>query len=244
MNSPVPARVNTPEAAEFYRRLQQVTTCIHDTENLSQLMLDVSPDICSLFNADRLTLYAVSEDKTAIVSRVKTGLTTSKELKLPIGPQSIAGFVALTRQTLNIKDVYDDAELAAIDSRLHFLKEVDRRSGYRTRQMLVAPILDGAELKGVLQVINSKISHPFGALEMDGVVQLCKTLATAIRQRANPTESPNRVLVSKYDGLVANGVLSADELRRSMQLAREQNQSVERIMMAEYHAQPDRKSVV
>ena len=238
MNSPAPARVNTPEAAEFYRRLQQVTTCIHDTENLSQLMLDVSPDICSLFNADRLTLYAVSEDKTAIVSRVKTGLTTSKELKLPIGPQSIAGFVALTRQFLNIKDVYDDAELAAIDSRLHFLKEVDRRSGYRTRQMLVAPILDGAELKGVLQVINSKISHPFGALEMDGVVQLCKTLATAIRQRANPSESPNRMLVSKYDGLVANGVLSADELRRSMQLAREQNQSVERIMMAEYHAQP------
>ena len=36
-----------------YRRLQQVTTCIHDTENLSQLMLDVSPDICSLFNADQ-----------------------------------------------------------------------------------------------------------------------------------------------------------------------------------------------
>ncbi|MDZ4152911.1 hypothetical protein, partial [Methylicorpusculum sp.] len=45
--------------ALFYKRLQQVTTRIHDTENLTNLMLDVSQDICSLLNADRFTLYAV-----------------------------------------------------------------------------------------------------------------------------------------------------------------------------------------
>lgn len=226
----------SPDAA-FYRRLQQVTTRIHDTENLTQLMLDVSSDICSLFNADRFTLYAVSEDKAAIVSRVKTGLNTSKELKLPIGPQSIAGFVALTKQTLNISDVYDDVELTTIDSRLHFLKEVDRRSGYRTRQMLVAPILDNGALKGVLQVINNKLDQPFGSLELDGVNQLCRTLATAIRQRVIPAEMRQRILVSKYDGLVANGILTSDELSRGMQLSREQGVPIECVLEAEYHAQ-------
>jgi hypothetical protein len=50
-----------------------------------------------LFNADRLTIYTVSEDKSSIVSKVKTGLSSFKDLKLPINDQSIAGFVALSR---------------------------------------------------------------------------------------------------------------------------------------------------
>lgn len=40
----------------FYRQLQQVSARIHETENLDQMMLEVSQDICKLFNADRLTL--------------------------------------------------------------------------------------------------------------------------------------------------------------------------------------------
>ena len=55
--------------ALFFRQLQQVTTRIHDTDNLDQLLLEVSSDICNLFNADRMTLYAVNEDRTAIVSK-------------------------------------------------------------------------------------------------------------------------------------------------------------------------------
>ena len=39
-----------------------VTTRIHETENIDQIMLEASQDVYSLFNADRLTLYAVSAD--------------------------------------------------------------------------------------------------------------------------------------------------------------------------------------
>ena len=127
--------------ALFYRQLQQVTARIHETENLEQIMLEASEDICKLFNADRLTLYAVNEDHSAIVSKVKTGLKSNRELKLPITPQSIAGYVAFSKRLLNLADVYDDEALKKIHPALAFLKEVDKRSGYRTRQMLVAPIL-------------------------------------------------------------------------------------------------------
>jgi GAF domain-containing protein len=50
--------------ALFYRQLQQVTTKIHETENIDQIMLEASQDICKLFNADRLTLYAINEDRS------------------------------------------------------------------------------------------------------------------------------------------------------------------------------------
>ena len=180
---------DVPEAL-FFRQLQRVTARIHETDNVEQLMLDVSADICRLFNADRLTLYVVNDDHTAIVSKIKTGLSSSKDLKLPIGIQSIAGYVAQSHKLLNLPDVYDQAALHEIHPDLHFLKEVDKRSGYLTRQMLVAPVLEGVALYGVLQLINNKGHRSFNALEVDGLEQLCQTLATAIRQRLHKANEP------------------------------------------------------
>ena len=65
-------------------------------------MLEASQDICKLFNADRLTLYAVNEDRTSIISKVKTGLNASRDLELSISAQSIAGYVALSKTLVSI----------------------------------------------------------------------------------------------------------------------------------------------
>ncbi|RYF31316.1 MAG: GAF domain-containing protein [Comamonadaceae bacterium] len=222
----------------FYRQLQQVSTRIHETENIDQIMLESSQDICKLFNADRLTLYAVNEDRSAIISKFKTGLNTAKDLKLPISAQSIAGYVALSKQPLNIADVYDDEALKRIHPTLSFLKEVDKRSGYRTKQMLVVPILDGTVLHGVIQVINNKSDQPFGDLEIEGAAQLTKTLATAIRQRMQKASESQRRKATKYDGLIADGVITADELQQCVQRAREEAKSVEHMLMAQYQIRP------
>jgi type II secretory ATPase GspE/PulE/Tfp pilus assembly ATPase PilB-like protein len=224
--------------ALFFRQLQLVTTKIHATENIDQIMLEASQDICKLFNADRLTLYAVNEDRTAIISKVKTGLNTAKDLKLPISPQSIAGFVAHARQMVNIADVYDDESLKRIHPTLTFLKEVDRRSGYRTKQMLVVPILDGDVLHGVLQVINNKSDQPFGELEIEGAAQLCATLATAIRQRMQREQEQQWRRATKYDGLVNEGVLTPDELQKCIKKAREEAKPVEHVLMADFQIRP------
>jgi type II secretory ATPase GspE/PulE/Tfp pilus assembly ATPase PilB-like protein len=224
--------------ALFFRQLQLVTTKIHETENVDQIMLEASQDICRLFNADRLTLYAMSEDRTAIVSKIKTGLNTSKDLKLPISPQSLAGYAAFSRHMINIADVYDDEALKKIHPNLHFLKEVDKRSGYRTKQMMVLPIMDGETLHGVLQVINNKSDQSFGDLEIEGATQLCKTLATAIRQRLRKAEESQRRRATKYDGLVAAGVISAAELQDAVGKAREDAKPVEHVLMSKYSIRP------
>jgi GAF domain-containing protein len=91
----------------FFKKLQAVTDKIHATHNVDEIMLDMSQDICELFNCDRLSIYAVGDDKASIVSKVKTGLNSVNQLKLPISEQSIAGYAALSRKILNIKDVYD-----------------------------------------------------------------------------------------------------------------------------------------
>jgi type II secretory ATPase GspE/PulE/Tfp pilus assembly ATPase PilB-like protein len=224
--------------ALFYKQLQHVTARIHETENVEQIMLEASQDICQLFNADRLTLYAVNEDKTAIVSKVKTGLNSSRDLKLPITPQSIAGYVAFSRQMLNLSDVYDDEALKRVHPALTFLKEVDKRSGYRTRQMLVGPILEGDTLLGVLQVINNKNNQPFNDLDVEGLLELCKTLATAIRQRVQKAEEALWQRPTKYDGLVSDGVMTAQELQQCLQEARDAGETAEHGLLTHYKVRP------
>ena len=222
----------------FFRQLQLVTNRIHETENIDQIMIEVSSDICKLLNADRLTLYAVTDDRTAIVSKIKTGLNSTQDLKLPISAQSIAGYVAMSRQMVNIKDVYDINTLKKIHPELSFLQAVDKRSGYRTKQMLVAPIVHSDILYGVLQVINNRSNQPFTKLEVDGAQQLCSTLGIAMRQRMQKASDSQRKKATKYDGLVADGVLSQAELATCIQKAREQVETVEHFLMTDHQIRP------
>src|SRR5260370_27572794 len=87
----------------FQKQLQAVTNKIHATNNIDEIMLEVSADVCALFNADRLTIYSIGEDKQAIVSKVKTRLNSFKDLKLPIAEHPIAGYAAFSKKTINLK---------------------------------------------------------------------------------------------------------------------------------------------
>src|SRR6267378_1825286 len=215
----------------FQKQLQAVTNKIHATNNIDEIMLEVSADICALFNADRLTIYSVGEDRQAIVSKVKTGLNSFKDLKLPIAEHSIAGYVALSKRTVNLKDVYDDGELRALNANLRFLQEVDKRTGYRTKQMLVAPIVEPgtSELIGVIQIINNKTGVPFGGLAEEGVLELAQTLAIAFKQRQKP-----QLVKTKYDYLIADAVLSAGEFELASRQARKKAIDVEQVLTDEF----------
>ncbi len=221
---------------EFQKRLQSVTNKIHATSNIDEIMLELSQDICSLFDADRLTIYTISDDQNAIVSRIKTGLASFKDLKLPINDQSIAGYVALTKKFVNIKDVYDERELSSYSPQVRFLKEVDRRTGYRTKQMLVAPVLDGpnGDVLGIIQIINAKNGHPFSTLAEEGVSHLSETLAIALKQRSRPTT----MLRGKYDRLVTDAVLSAEEMELATRSARRKNLDIEDVLLDEFQVKP------
>ena len=220
--------VNTRLA--FFKNLQAVTNKIHATSNIDEIMLELSQDICSLFNADRLTIYSVSEDKSSIVSKVKTGLNSFKDLKLPIADQSIAGYVALSRKVINLRDVYDDVELKSHHQSLRFLQEVDKRTGYRTQQMLVAPIVtSGGDVVGVVQVINNKSGQPFSPIVEEGLKGLCETLAIAFSQRSKPVAAK-----TKYDQLVADAVISAQEMELAIRSARRKNIDIEEVLVSEF----------
>jgi type II secretory ATPase GspE/PulE/Tfp pilus assembly ATPase PilB-like protein len=222
---------------EFTKNLNHVTNKIHATSNIDEIMLDVSKDICTLFNADRLTIYVIGDDRASLISKVKTGLNSFKDLKLPIAEQSIAGYAAFHKKLLNLKDVYDEHELAAYSTTLRFLQDVDKRTGYRTKQMLVAPIVDteGGDLIGVMQVINNKAGLPFPTMVEEGVRELTQTLAVALKQRQQQAGT----VKTKYDYLVADAVMSAAEFELATRTARRKGVDVEDVLLDEFQVKPD-----
>ena len=222
----------------FSKKIQAVTNRIHSTTNVDEIILDVSRDICQLFEADRMTVYILSEDGGSIVSKVKTGLNSFKDIKLPISESSLAGYCALNRRHMNIKDVYDDSELRQYSANLTFLKAVDQRTGYRSKQMLIAPILggdSGTDLMGVIQLINNLAGQPFNSLHDEGVMELSKTLAIAFRVRQAMPGS----IQSKFEYLVIDNVIAAGELDLATKAARRKNKNVEDILIEEFQVKPE-----
>jgi len=217
---------------DFSSSLQAVTNKIHAAGDIDEIMLEVSKDICSLFNADRLTIYTLSEDKSFLTSRVKTGLDSFRDLKLPLCERSIAGYVGLTKEIINLEDVYNKQTLKNINEKLTFLQEVDKRTGYRTKQMLVSPIVTAEDnvLIGVIQVINNKDDKPFSPLVVDGVREISRTLAIALRQR----QKSFKLLKSKYDHLILDAVISAADFEQATRTAREKGCDLEDVLIDQF----------
>ena len=108
--------------------------------------------------ADAGSIYVVEGDEGTEHLRFKQTQNDSvsfdsREFTMPISNRSIAGSVVLSKKTLSIADVY---HLPA-GSSFAFDKSFDERIGYRTRSMLVVPLISQRdEVIGVIQLINKK----------------------------------------------------------------------------------------
>ncbi len=223
---------NPNARADFAKKLQGISDRALAATTLDEFMADLSKEVCELFEADRLTVYTITEDKSSLISRVKTGLTSFKDLKLPITETSVAGYCAYHKAVFKVNDVYDENELKKYNPRLHFLKEVDRRTGYRSKQMLLAPVLSGDErpqLLGVLQLINTLSGVPFPDGELARISELSKVLAPAFRPRQQTAQ-----IGTKYDFLVSDNVISSGELDLAVRSARRKNVDIEDVLIEEF----------
>ncbi len=227
---------NVSSRLAFFKGLQAITARIHATKNIDEIIFELSPELGELFHAERISIYTLDDTRTAIVTKVKSGSGKITAIRLPISADSIAGFVAMTKQVLNIADAYDDEELRAIHPDLRFHKDVDTRSGFSSHQMLVAPVVDAhkGQLQGVVQLINTSNAQPFTVLAQEGLMGLAQTLGTAFAQRVQPTTG----LRSRYEALVQDGTLAEEDLSEASRKARAAGVRTEEILLGDYGLKP------
>ena len=111
-----------------------------------------------LAGADAGSIFIVEEKENRKFLRFKYSHTFSKnlpyeEFTMPMDTNSIAGYVAVTGEILNIPDVYDINK----NMPYSFNKKFDITNNYLTQSILVVPMRDHLnKIIGVIQLINCK----------------------------------------------------------------------------------------
>jgi type II secretory ATPase GspE/PulE/Tfp pilus assembly ATPase PilB-like protein len=227
--------VNDVEALQkelqFSKNLNFITNKINSSKNIDDILINLRESILSLFDADRLTIYIVDGINKEIVSRFKTGNEVN-EIRVPINNKSIAGYSSKSGKIANIINAYDDNELKRINSELTFDRSWDEKTGFRTKQVLVAPIKFSKYLLGVIQLINKVNGKHFTLEDQKSVVEIAKVLGIAFYNHQRIKQHTKR---TKFDYLISNNIVTRKDLEQAMVLARKTKSSVESILMNDYH---------
>jgi CRP-like cAMP-binding protein len=124
------------------RIMYELTTAFTPELSADEVISRMVMTVKIALKVDRVGLFVLSEDKRSMVLKVSE---RSKGIRLPV--RGLAGAVVNSNQAINIADAYQDSRFDAT---------MDRRTGYRTRQVLGVPLkqpLTGEAL-GLLQVNN------------------------------------------------------------------------------------------
>ena len=212
------------------QKLVHLIDRIHSAKTLDTIFIEIQGDILSFLDADRMTLYVVDIEKKELYSKF-LALDAVKEIRVPINESSVAGFVATSRQTVNIADAYDTGELAKVSPKLRFDSSWDKKTGYRTTQILGMPILHENRLVvGVVQLLNKKKGGRFTKDDELNVARIAKTLGVAFHNQQQLGAKRG----TKFDYLLAQGLMSQDDVNAAIAAARHKNTDVEAVLLDQY----------
>jgi serine phosphatase RsbU (regulator of sigma subunit) len=149
--------------------LVEASKALSSTLDLSELLGRILDVAKTQAECERGTLFLVDEKAGEIWSLIAHGLE-KQEIRLPLG-KGIVGHVASTGEIVNIPDAYADPR---------FNPEVDKRTGYRTRNILCLPIRNKAnKIVAALQLLNKK-RGAFTDEDADFLLTLSGHMALAI----------------------------------------------------------------
>jgi len=182
------------------RRLSKLTSLLdvakamNAVRDLDSLLPLILTEAARVVEADRCSLFILDREKGELWSRVAQG--TRNELRFPVG-QGIAGAVATTGQTINIKDAYDDPR---------FARSFDVTNNYRTKSILCVPMRDTrGEVTGVIQALNA-IDGSFDAEDEELLLALGGQASGAIENTLLHEEINNL-----FEGFVQASVVAIEQ---------------------------------
>jgi HD-GYP domain-containing protein (c-di-GMP phosphodiesterase class II) len=142
--------------------IARAMTTVRDVDKLLGVILEKSrfvtgADAGSIYTVERAHPSAFEQGGATVLrfrlTQNDSVTFDSREFTMTLNERSIAGSAALNKTSLRIPDVYD----LPASAKFQFDSSLDRRTGYLTRSMLVAPLISQRdEVIGVIQLINKK----------------------------------------------------------------------------------------
>lgn len=143
---------------ELFWELNRIGIALTAERDIERLLQVIVRECMKITGSDGGSLYIRETENGRSVLRFKVAHNASRDVpfrgfSLDLNKQSIAGYVAVTRKPLHIRDV----ENIPRETGLTYNPAFDFTINYRTVNMLVVPMIDfHGEVVGVLQLINKK----------------------------------------------------------------------------------------
>jgi type II secretory ATPase GspE/PulE/Tfp pilus assembly ATPase PilB-like protein len=183
--------------------LQTLHAILEQHESLDNAFEHIEPIILAAFTAKRMCLFQRRTHHRDLVARYKTGSET-REIRVGINTQSIAGYVAMAQQAVTVNNPYDEDSLKVLHNKLRFDKKYDRLTRFKTTSILCVPIKHNSALLGVLEILN-KEGDAFTTAEAALALNVAKLLGRYYKYELGGTARP-------FDYLVHKGLLQAKVL--------------------------------
>jgi serine phosphatase RsbU (regulator of sigma subunit) len=149
--------------------LLDVATSLSQTLDLESLISKIIEKVSEILNTERSSLFLLDHETDELWSKVAQGAEVS-EIRFP-SSTGLAGHVASTGEVLNIEDAYSDPR---------FNPSIDQTTGYRTKSVLCAPVVNREEkIIGITQAVNKK-EGAFDKEDEDLLSALSSQIAVAI----------------------------------------------------------------
>ncbi len=210
------------------QKLFQIINAIHSAKNVDEILIELKLSILELFNASLITIYAIDASKNEVYSKLKSGDTVN-EIRVPISSTSVAGYVAMSQQTVMVENVHDPKQLKQYHPDLSFDSSWDKKSGFKTKGMLACPLIHKGRLMGIIQLVNKKGSGKFNVSDQKNAQMISETLALAFfNQTKFVHQKP-----TKFSYLTNNGIITERELTEAIGKARRNQMDIETILLHE-----------
>lgn len=148
------------EKVDLIEKLLAIGSALSSSNDLSELLHLILSKSREITCSDAGSVYLIdrSEAESKLLFKVAQNDSipshTFKEFAVPLTQKSLAGYVALTSESLNLPDAYN----LPPDVPYQLDRSFDTSMPYRTCSVLVLPMQDhDGEVIGVLQLINRKL---------------------------------------------------------------------------------------
>jgi len=137
---------------EHLNALYEITASINFTVNLKELLDKVMTKVCEVLNTEAATLFLIDPEKKELRFEIVKGEKSQvieqsrSQLRIPLG-RGISGWVAQMGKPVMSKEPEQD---------IRFYKDIDKITGFTTRNLLCVPLILQNKIKGVIEVINKK----------------------------------------------------------------------------------------
>ena len=222
--------VPTLRSPAYKDKLLDIANRVNAAPGVKEILTMLRDQVPPLVGAERVTIYALDAKKQELYTIVKVGAGI-KEIRVPKNFSSIAGFTALSKKQVNLKDAYDNAELAKIHKNLQLDRRWDEKEGFRTKQVLATPIVFEKYMMGVIQVINKSDGSRFAGEDEAALQEIAKILGVALynQRRVTRQSQPN-----KFGYLIDKGILSEKQLEEAVAFARVNVKDIGAVLVEKY----------